>query len=254
MGFRSPRALLLETAGVILALCARLATGAPANPQGTTVFVPFTGCASSGQIEALAAPAGASRSAPISPKDAQKLAYYKSADGIGLLAPRGWYCEGASGSSGYVLFLSPKPIGWRLPGFKGLEGPAIELYHITYDSSGRYEIAEIMARVFPEYRALASRIWEGIASPFPSGPFPNDTLTYQGKTVVEYSTPAQTEGLGTRSSWLGKNDSPVVGTAILIGDPPDLLLLSMRLPPELARLTPVIVREVERDAVDSSRK
>src|SRR5579859_4293614 len=99
----------------ILALCARSplfaqATGVAANPKGSEFSVPFIGCASSGQIDTLEAPQGTSRSVPISSKDAQALAYYRSADGIGLLAPRGWYCEGVSGSSGYALFLSPKPI------------------------------------------------------------------------------------------------------------------------------------------------
>ena len=242
MGFKSPGVLLLGAGGVILALCGRLslfaqARGAPASPQRTAVSVPFIGCASFGQGEMLEAPKGTSRSVPITLKDAQTLAYYKSANGIGLLAPRGCYCEGVSGSGGYALFLSPKPIDRSLPGWKGFEGPAIDLDHITSENSGRYEIAEIMARVFPGYRAFASRVWEGIDLPFPPGPYPNDILTHRSKTVVEYNTPAQTEGLGTHFSWLKKNDTPVTGAAILLGDPPDLLLLSVRLPPEVARLT-----------------
>jgi hypothetical protein len=183
----------------------------------------------------------------ISPKGAQELAYYSSPDGIGLLAPRGWYCEGLSGSGGYALFLSPKPIDRRLTGQEGFEGPAIDLYHMTGENSGRYEIAEIIARVFPAYRALAIRNMEGIDLPIPSGPYPADTLKYRSKTVVEYNTPPHREGLGTHS-WLKKNAAPIAGAAILIGDRPDLLLLSVRLPRELARLTPVIVRHVEREA------
>jgi hypothetical protein len=266
MGFRLARALVLGAGGVILAMCARpsllvQATGAASNPQGTPVSVPFIGCASSGQIETLEAPKGTSISVPISLKDAETLAYYKSADGIGLLAPRGWFCEGASGSSGYALFLSPKPIHHGLSGWEGLEGPAIEVNHITSENSGRYEIAEIIARVFPVYRALATRVWEGIDRPFPSGPYRKDTLKYRGKTIVEYKTPAQTEGLGNFDSSLKKNDIPIVGAAILIidppnliGNPPDLVLLSVRFPPDLARLTPAIVRYVERDVVDAARK
>ncbi len=243
--------------GIILALCARSplfaqATGGVASTPRPAVSVPFIGCASSGQIERLEAPKGSSRFVPISPKHAQALAYYRSADGIGLLAPRGWYCEGASGSRGYGLSLAPNPINSSLPGWEGFEGPAIEVSHITSQNSGRYEIAEIMARVFPEYRTLAIGVLKSMDLPASYGPYPKDTLRYRSKTVVEYSTPAQTEGLATHS-WLKKSGLPIAGVAILIGDPPDLLLVSVRLPPHLAQLTPVIVRQIERDTINPPR-
>ncbi len=88
---------------------------------------------------------------------------------------------------------------------------------------------------------------EGFDLPVPFGPYPNDMLTYKGKTVVEYKTPAQTEGLGTHSR-LEKNGSPIYGAAILIGPTPDLLFLSVRLPDDLSGLTSAIVRQAERDA------
>jgi hypothetical protein len=260
--------LLFVTGGIVLASQARCplfaqTTDIAANANGAVVSVPFVGCASSGQTETLEAPKGTSRSVPISPKDARALSYYESADGIGLLAPRGWYCEGVSGSGGYALFLTPKPIRHSLSGWEGLEGPAIELNHITGENSGRYDIAKIMGRVFPEYRAVAVRVMEEIDLPFPAGPYPKDTLTYKGKTIVEYTTPPQTEGLGNFDSWLKKSDTPIAGVAILIGDPtnlslvgaqPKVLLLSVRLPPDLAMLTPAIVRYVERNAVGAARK
>jgi hypothetical protein len=65
--------------------------------------------------------------------------------------------------------------------------------------------------------------------------------------VVEYTTPAQTEGLGTHSR-LKKNGSPIYGAAILIGQAPDLTLLSVRLPDDLTGLTSAIVRQVESDS------
>lgn len=188
------------------------------------------------------------------------LAYHKSAAGIGVLAPRGWHCEGASGSSGDALYLSPKPIRFSQSGWEGLEGSAIEIYHIMGAASGRYAIAEIMARVFPKYRAFAVHVLQGIDRPVPSGPFRNDTLTYRSETIVEYKTPAKTEGLGTHFSGLGKNDVPITGAAVLMGDfdrfgdPPDVLLLSARLPPNLAGLTAVIIRHAESEAVGGIRK
>jgi hypothetical protein len=263
-----PDVFLFVTAGIILALHARSplfaqTKGVAANLQGAAVSVPFIGCASSGQTEMLEAPKGPSRSVPISPEDAQALAYYTSADGIGLLAPRGWYCEGVSGSSGYALFLSPKPIQHSMSGWEGLEGSAIEINHMNGGTSGRFDIAQIIGRVFPAYRAFAIRALEGFDLPISSGPYPKDTLEYRGKTIVEFKTPAQTEGLGNFDSWLGKSDMPIVGAAILVVDPPnrignppdpDMVRLSVRLPPDLVRLTPAIVSYVERDVVGAARK
>jgi hypothetical protein len=196
----------------------------------------------------------------ISPNDAQALAYYESADGIALLAPRGWYCEGASGSGGSALFLSPKPIHNTPSGWDGVEGAAIEINHISGENSGRYEIAEVMGRVFPMYREVATRTMDGIDFPLPSGPYPKDILTYRSKTLVEYTTPPRMEGLGNFLSWIGKNNLPIRGTAILIGhstnpllpgevgELPSLVLLSVRLPPNLAQLTAAIIRYVERNS------
>jgi hypothetical protein len=261
--------VLFGVGGMFLALSAppplfAQITGVGANPQRTAVSVPFAGCESFGQTERLEAPKGKSKSVLMSPRDAEALAYYESADDIGLVAPRGWFCEGASGSSGSSLFLSPKPIHYDLAGWEGLEGPAIEVRHITSETgSGMYEIAKVIARVFPEYRAVARRFWEGMGldSAFPSGPYPKDTLTYRSKTIVEYKTPAQTEGLGNFDSWLKKNETPIVGAAILIvdppnlvGNPPNLVLLSVRFPPDLARLTPAIISYVEQDAAGTARK
>jgi hypothetical protein len=67
--------------------------------------------------------------------------------------------------------------------------------------------------------------------------------------------------LGTFDSWLGKNDMPILGAAILIvdpspnpsGDPPDAVRLSVRFPPGLTRLTPTIVRRFERNTVGAGR-
>ncbi|MGA3242899.1 MAG: hypothetical protein ABSG03_42200, partial [Bryobacteraceae bacterium] len=165
---------------------------------------------------------------------------------------------------GYAMFLSPKPIHQSMSGWEGLEGSAIEIEHMNGGTSGRYDIAQIIARVFPAYRAIAIRALDGIDLPIPSGPYPKDTLEYIGKTIVEYKTPAQTEGLGNFDSLLGKNDKPIARAAILLVDPPpnpngdppdpDMVRLSVRFLPDLPRLTPAIVRYVERNVVGAARK
>jgi hypothetical protein len=256
----------LTTAGAVTVLlygCATVygqSTGDGTKRPIKTVSIPLVGCPSFGQIEVLEAPKGTSEPVPIKEQEGQALAYYKSADGISILAPRGWYCQGASGSGGAALFLGPSPIINSSAGWEGLGGAAMEVNDISGENSGRYEIAELIARVFPAYRSFARRVWD-LDSSLPSGPYPKDTLTYRGNAVVEYRTPPQTEGLGTFTSLLGKNDLPIAGAAILlidpsspVGDIPHLMLLSVRFPPDLARLAPVIIRYAEREAAVVGRK
>lgn len=240
--------------GVLCAQPLLFAQDKAASPQRASVSVPFIGCKSDGQVGPREVPQGTSVAVPVDPKDAQGLAYYKSSIGPGVLAPRGWYCFGVYGSSGSNLLLSPEPIDTDhmfAPLHNGFTGSAIEVVYLPGDTSGLYEAADIMARVFPDYRGIAIRAVEGLSLPVLTfGPFPDDVLTYKSKTAVEYKTPAQTNGLGTHSA-LKKNGSPIEGVAMLIGEmpqAPDLLLLSVRLPPELAGLMPAIVRQFERDA------
>jgi len=216
-----------------------------ARPILAQPSVPFVGCVSYGQVKRVEAPLHASRSVQIGARGAALLAYYESGDGIGVLAPRGWHCLGASGSSGSVLWVSPRLIDPREIGI--FEGPAVELQRVSDENSGSYQIAEVMARVFPAYRAYAEKVWALPDVPFPSGRSPGDRLTYKGKTVVEYKT-AGKEGMGTRFGRLSKDGGVVTGVVSLIGGGHEMLLLSMRLPAELMMLERVIVGDVEREA------
>ncbi len=218
--------------------------------QERAVSVPFVGCKSDGQIGPMDAPKGTNKSVPITAKAAQALAYYATGPGAGVLAPRGWYCFGTYGSSGSALLVSPQPIDTAsmFSTWDGLSGPVIGVSNWDGDTSGRFQVAEIIARVFPAYKAFATHVMEeGLGGPFKFRPYPKDALTYKSKTVVEYRTPAQTDGLGTYL-WLKKNGSPIEGVAILAGQTPNLLLLSVRLLPELNELTSIIVHQIERDA------
>ncbi len=229
---------------------------AGSEPQLDAVPVPFVGCASYGQVELRNAPKGITKSVPISPRDADALAYYLSADGIGVLAPRGWYCQGVSDSGGHTLFLSPKPILYTRPGWGGLKGSAIEIDYISSENSGRYDMAEMVARVFPCCRAFVARVWD-LDVPLPSSPFPNDTLKYRSRSSVEYQTPARTDGLGTFRSQLKRNGDPIVGAAILVGDslnPSGAVILSSRMPRDLATLAPAIIRYAESEVATADPK
>lgn len=250
MRFVAVRILICSVAGLILSL------GAPAQAQ-TAVPVPFVGCKSDGQAGPLEAPVGKTRNLPINMHAAQRLAFYKADTGPGVLAPRGWYCLGVYGSGGDAIYVDPRPleeVGIFSSHGTGSTGPIIRLQRVYGETSGRSEVAQIVARVFPGHKAFVTGVMEMFdqpASEYPSGPYPTDALHYRSKNVVEYHTPAQTEGLGATYP-LKKGALPMSGVAILIGKAPDAVLLSVRLPPDLAALAPTIVRQAERDVLSHS--
>jgi hypothetical protein len=131
-------------------------------------------------------------------------------------------------------------------------GPFINVRMISGAMSGRFGVARIIARVFPAQREFTeSIIKEGVesASDFPFGPYPNDKLTYHGDSIVEFQTPPHSEGLGTEYG-LRASDEPINGVAILSpdeGDGPSISLLTVRLTPDKAYLTPQIIQQFERD-------
>jgi len=228
---------------------ARAATPAPT----ASVQVPFVGCASDGQVGPQAAPTGKSKAVAISPAAALRLAYYKAQYGPGVLAPRGWHCFSTYGSNGANLFVSPDAIDSKAlfsPDWKGFAGQVIEVSIAEGGTSGRFEVAKVIARVFPAYKQFAQNvIAEGIepASDFPFGPYAKDMVTYRGTNTVEFETPANTKGLGTDSRLL-PNASPIDGVAIITGTDTDLVQLSARVSAKDRDLIPLIVKQVESEA------
>jgi len=196
-------------------------------------------------------------SLPITAEAAPQLAYYEA--GVGVLAPRGWHCFGTYGSNGTALYVSPDQISFDeivSNTWKGSAGPAVEIQVNDGGTSGRFAVARMIARVFPDHKAFADNvIKEGIepASDFPSGPYADDKLTYRSKEIVEYETPADTAGLGTMSR-LKKSAEPINGVAILVGpaEQPSLVQLSARLPANLSALAPLIIQQTERDTATTS--
>ena len=228
-----------------------------ANPssesRNQTVSVPFVGCEADGQMGPVKAPDGKSVHVLISADAASRLAYYKSEEGLGVLAPRGWHCFGVYGSNGYALYVSPERVTASevfSSKWKGFAGPAIELVGQNGDTSGRFAVARAVARVFPERKSFVERIIAEEIAPadsFPSGPYPADKLMYRSKQMVEYATPANADGLGTDSRLI-KNAHPIRGVAILVGETPDLVHLAVRLSPDLSDLASPIIQQLEGDA------
>jgi len=210
--------------------------------------VPFVGCASDGQTGPRPAPRRATVPA-VPAAAAPSLAYYASAD-LGVFAPRGWHCFGLYGSNGSSLIVTPERLGSRelLSGELRPHGPAVQIGLSIGDTSGRFEVARIIARAFPAHMDFARRVAaEGIGDPLPSGPYPTDHMVRLSATAVGYTTPAGHEGLGTDSR-LTAADRPIDGLAILAtNDGMALIKVDVRLPAAQARLaTPILNAELRR--------
>jgi len=202
--------------------------------------VPFQGCKGDGQVGPLPAPAIPDKTIRLDSNVAQRMTYYKAESGPGVLAPRGWNCVGSLGSAGSTLIVAPS--------IEKLTGPAIIVRSINGETSGRFDVAQVMARLFPSHRSFVqSVIDEGVlrASDFPSGPYPADRLLRRSDKIVEYETPARSEGLGTFTG-LPQNGDPIRGVTILNEQPVGVFLLALRLPPNMNDLSTVIIQEVER--------
>jgi hypothetical protein len=219
--------------------------------------VPYIGCSGDGQTGPYAAAKGNPKRVNVPPSIADQLAWYEysgDAGHFGMLGPRGWNCFATIGSDGLTLYVAPEPLDsaklLEHKNWKGFTGPAIQLSIFDGGTSGRFEVAQVVARVFPAHRDYARTIIKegfGPASDYPFGPFPSDHLTYKGKELVEFVTPAQRSGLGTMS-WLLPSDQPISGVALLsIGANVDteLLQLSFRLPSSLSPLGATLIQQAE---------
>lgn len=222
---------------------------------GQTSTVPFIGCLSDGQVGPLHAPNGKAQQVQIAPEAAASLAWYKAKNAPGVLAPRNWHCFGTYGSSGATLYVSPEPINAKLvfsSEWKGFAGPAIQISSMNGGTSGRFEVAQKVARLFPAHIDFVQRvIAEGIepASDFPSGPYPKDTLSYVTSTLVNFETPAHSKGLGTDSRFQPNNQA-IQGFVFLSMQPNDNpydVSLAIRLPQSLVTLVAVIQAGTERN-------
>ena len=201
--------------------------------------VPMVGCPTDGQLGPQAAPKNGTRHLALDARPASALAFYRNAE-TGVLGPRGWHCLVLAGSNGTTIYVTPEPLDAKtmLGGkFPGLSGDAIQLSVNLGETSGRFEAAKFMARVFPQNRLFVNKvIAEKIepASNFVFGPYPSDHLTRRSEAMVEYETRAGKKGLGTDSRLI-PNRSPISGM-VFLGEDDSVLSLSVRLPEDdLAR-------------------
>ena len=153
--------------------------------------VPFVGCPAEGMSGPVPAPAAPPADVRGPAAHAGRLALY-GAEGLRVLAPRGWHCIGTYGSGGASLLVTPRPYtAVTLPSFNGLAGPAVELSLLNNENSGREQVAEVFSRLFPFKRAFIRDAAGGRDTPrrYPRGPYPEDSTIRRGRARVDYVTP-----------------------------------------------------------------
>ena len=221
--------------------------------------IPFVRCPSDGQAGPAPAPKAKSISTTLPARFTSRLAIYQSANDLGILAPRGWHCANLYGANGWFTVISQELVTpSSLLGKDGLKpkrlrGSAIQLSFSNGETSGRFEVARLIARYFPDHRSmLQSVIAEKIrpASDFPSGAYKDDQLVSQKADRVEVLTPPGREGLGTMSR-LAASSRPIHGVAALIepdesGHSYSSLVIVLRLSRDQEELAPVILSWAER--------
>jgi hypothetical protein len=128
------------------------------------------------------------------------------------------------------------------------KGSGVELAYNYGGTSGRWAVAEAIARYFPKHRNFIEQNFKGLdVGPLPLGPYPGDTFSLRTDTLVRYTTPPLTKGAGT--VWaLAPAAHAVQGLTMLVSDPdgPDLLRANIRLPDADGRLAEIILDNAER--------
>lgn len=210
-----------------------------------TVLASFVGCKSGTNAgPPREVPTSAAIEVRLDRRIAERVVLYRAQDGPAVVGPGGWNCYGSIGSSSASLDVTPPASQ-----FPGPSAYGIHTSHWFGDTSGRLMVAQAIARVFPAVRPIyenSIRDAQQYGS-VPSGAFPGDQLKYRTDRIVEFETPANSEGLGTLCG-SSRGPRPIRGVAILKGrgdSLPDLDCLSFRLPDSVADLSEVIVSEFE---------
>lgn len=234
----------LHLFSVLLLTATPALAGKPLPPT-----ISFVGCPADGQGGPVAAPEGRPKELAISNDLADRLAWYQApidANNLGTFAPRGWHCFATYGSNGAALYIAPEPLNANqllfFKNWQGFTGPAIELSIRYSGTSGRIEVAHVIARAFPAHHDFAKEVMAEHLDPpanYHFDPFPTDKLHYHGPDRVDFTTPAHADGLGTMST-LKPGDQPITGFALL-RDGMGLTQFNVRLPSDLERLAPVLI-------------
>jgi hypothetical protein len=185
--------------------------------------VPFVACDADGQGGFVSGPKRRPNLPPMADWATRYLAYYGST-ALTVLAPKGWYCVGLYGSNGDTLIVTPeerKPSEFLSDKAVAMDGPAITVSRSYASTSGRFHVARVVARLFPDTMKdyVQQVIDEGIepAGDFPFGAYSGDKLARRNPSEADFETPANNDGMGTQSLMI-KGADPISGTVLLLKD------------------------------------
>jgi hypothetical protein len=152
---------------------------------------------------------------------ASYLSFYSAHDQLdaGVLAPKGWSCFGTYGSGGSTLYVTPFEIeGPILDRAKRIgKSSAVVSNFAIGDTSGRFTVARMAARLFPQTRSFVESVLsEGLVDTkdFAFEIVSSDAIDRLSDSAIKFSTPAGKQGLGTvllESS----SDLPISGLVLL---------------------------------------
>jgi hypothetical protein len=209
--------------------------------------VPAFGCPANDQSGPASLQTGETMPAPVEPRLAEQIAYYRAENSPGIFAPKGWSCRAWNGSNGSVLVVTPKRIEPPYFPLPTITGAGVMIESSDGGSSGRFHVAIVAARLFPLLGGeFITRVrQEHLISDylFDVEPYPADRLEYLSDRFVEYTTPAHTAGLGT-DGMFEVSDLPVMGLTIvnLAADVNTLTEVRVRLPVGLNAVAQAIVQ------------
>jgi hypothetical protein len=243
---------------VVLLVIGTVATTArQAIADSTGPVVPFVGCPSDGQMGAVKPPPG--NPAPVhslAPEIAKQLAYYKGEHGPGTFAPAGWHCRTWYGSNGSFIIVTPDAPPHTFPA-KAVAGPGVELVIRDGGTSGRFDVAAVAARFFPDLmhdfiqRVKGENLLQ--TGPFDPKPYPHDEIVQITPRMLEFSTPANQDGFGTEGFL--KSDQRVKGL-VALSEPlkePTLSVLRVRLPATQSALSASLIELAAGRITEGSR-
>jgi hypothetical protein len=127
-----------------------------------------------------------------------------------------------------------------------ISGFGIQASAISGETSGRFRVSDVIARVFPAYRSFVDTVQaedSATRMAFTFRPFAADRLIYRSDRIVEYETPAARTGLGSYFG-LRPNGQAIRGVVILTADS-DLLHVAVKLPKEMNDLASESIRQLQ---------
>ncbi len=140
----------------------------------------------------IPAPHRAPRTIALNASIVAQIAYYVGVSRYwpGAYAPRGWHCRIWSGADGTFMIVTPEPPPYvSPPGGSGLPAPitgsGVEASISVGGTGGRYEVAQVTARFFPQkMRVFIQKIrtedTDLPAAHFLVRPYPDDVVTRVG--------------------------------------------------------------------------